>query len=346
MDTRPRFALLGCGRIAARHAAEMNRLGKLVAVCDIIAERADRLAGQYGAAAYYRLEDLLACEKGLTLVAVCTPNGLHAEQSIRILRSGIHVLCEKPMAISLADASQMIQAAQQTARKLYVVKQNRFNPPVALVKDLLRQGRLGRITQFEINAFWNRPSAYYQGTWRGSRQLDGGTLYTQFSHFVDILYWFLGEVDTVKCLRVNALHRQDMEFEDAGAVLLAMQSGAIGTFNFSVNTYARNMEGSFALLGEKGTVKIGGQYLNELDYFQVQDLAAPILTTDRPANQYGFYEGSMSNHDRVYDQLVRALADHDHAMVTADEAIKSVEIIERIYQESSWYTREAGFPAD
>jgi predicted dehydrogenase len=333
MNHSLQFAIIGCGRIASRHAAEMCRHGKLVAVCDIVKEAADTFAQKFKAKAYYSIDALLAGEKKIDVIAICTPNGLHASHSIRSLQAGIHVLCEKPMALSTADAEQMIQAAKNAEKKLYIVKQNRFNPPVMLVKELLEKQKLGRVFQFQINCFWNRPAAYYQNNWRGTRKLDGGTLFTQFSHFIDILYWLLGDVADIKSFQANFLHTGTIEFEDSGVVLLKMKNGAIGTINYSVNAHRKNMEGSFTLLGEKGTVKIGGQYLNELDYFLVENEPVPVLDHEKPSNQYGFYEGSMSNHDKVYEHLVKALADNDHAMVAADEAIKSVEIIETIYQQ-------------
>lgn len=329
----PSFAIIGCGRIARRHAEQINRLGKLVAVCDIIPAKANELANLYEATPYYSIEELLKAEKDLEVISICTPNGLHASQSIQALQAGINVLCEKPLCIDAADGKMMIEAAQKAGKKLFVVKQNRYNPPVVFVKSLIDEGKLGNIYSFQLNCFWNRPPAYYTD-WKGTKALDGGTLFTQFSHFIDLLYWLLGDIASVKTTGKNFAH-PDIEFEDTGAVLFEMQSGAIGTLNYTVNSFEKNMEGSFTVFGELGTVKIGGQYLNELEYCQVAGLAHPDLPTGNPANGYGFYSGSMSNHDKVYENLVIALGDDQHAFASAADGLKTVEIIHMIYKTPS-----------
>jgi predicted dehydrogenase len=334
MNHKPRFAIIGCGKIAPRHAAEAVKQGRLLAVCDIVKEKADALARQFSAKPYYNIADLLAHEKETDIVSVCTPNGLHAEHSIQSLQAGKDVLCEKPMAISSMAAKKMIEATQKTGRKLYIVKQNRFNPPVVFVKQLLEKNKLGKIFNFQVNCFWNRPAAYYQNSWHGTQKLDGGTLFTQFSHFIDLLYWLLGDVASANGIRANYLHRGLIEFEDTGAVFLKMNNDAIGTINYTINSHRKNMEGSLILFGEKGTVKIGGQYLNELEYFSVEGETEPDLPKGNPSNQYGFYQGSMSNHDKVYEMLVKAVDDPSLPFITPEETLKTIEIIEKIYDAS------------
>ena len=219
---------------------------------------------------------------------------------------------------------------------LFVVKQNRFNPPVIELKKLLDGNRLGKIFSFQVNCFWNRPAEYYNDGWRGTLSLDGGTLFTQFSHFIDLLYWLLGDVKKAVSILKNYDH-PGIEFEDTGVVLLEMQSGATGTMNYTVNSHKKNMEGSFSIFAEKGTVKIGGQYLNELEYASVEGYNKKDIPNGDP-NNYGFYQGSMSNHDKVYEHLMKALNDDPHQMTDAFEALKTVEIIEKIYasQQKSW----------
>ncbi|MBK8520054.1 MAG: Gfo/Idh/MocA family oxidoreductase [Chitinophagaceae bacterium] len=323
------FAIIGCGRIAKRHAEQMIKHGSLVAVCDTIPEKADEMAALFGAKAYYDIEAMLQLETGVDLIAICTPNGLHASQSIKALEAGHHILCEKPLCIAAEDGKKMIAAAERSVKKLFVVKQNRYNPPVAFLKDLLVNGKLGKIYSFQINCFWNRPEAYYTD-WRGSKDLDGGTLFTQFSHFIDLLYWLLGDVAAVQSISQNFAHPA-IAFEDSGIVAFEMQSGAIGSLNYTVNSFENNMEGSFTVFAEKGTVKIGGQYLNELEYCNVAGIEKTDLPTGNPANGYGFYSGSMSNHDKVYENLVIALSDDTHEFASAEEGLKTVEIIEKIY---------------
>jgi predicted dehydrogenase len=323
------FAIIGCGQIATRHAEHIAVLGRLLAVCDTVPEKAYGLSKKFGARAYNSIDALLAAEKDVHIVAVCTPNGLHAEHSIKALQQGKHVLCEKPMCLTSVAAWQMIDTAYFFRRKLFVVKQNRFNPPVIYLKGLLDTNKLGAIYSFQVNGFWNRPQEYYSGNWRGTKTLDGGILYTQFSHFIDLMYWLLGDVKSVKAVCKD--FKQRTEIEDTVVATAELQSGAVGTLHFSVNSYSKNREGSFTLLGEKGSVKIGGQYLNELEWCEVQGETPPQLSRGNPANEYGFYTGSMSNHRQVYEQLLQSLHNESGTIPEGLDAVKTVEIIERIY---------------
>jgi UDP-N-acetyl-2-amino-2-deoxyglucuronate dehydrogenase len=325
------FAILGCGQISNRHADQISRLGNVKAVCDIIPERANILADRFDATPYNSLDELLSFEKELDVMSICTPNGLHAQHAIKTLAANIHVLCEKPLCINVNEGEKMLHAAKQSGKKLFVVKQNRYNPPVAFLKQLIESGKLGKIYSFQVNCFWNRPIQYYVD-WKGTKALDGGTLFTQFSHFIDLIYWLFGDVNRVKTTRQNFAH-PSVEFEDTGMILFEMKGGTIGSMNYTVNSFQKNMEGSLSLFAEKGTVKIGGQYLNELEYFSVADMDPPILAKGNTANTYGFYQGSMSNHDKVYNDLINALSDTNSTLASAAEGLKTVEIIERIYRE-------------
>lgn len=326
------FALAGCGRISQRHAEQISKIGNVKAVCDIIPERANILAKQYKATPYYTIESLLAAEKNIDVLSVCTPNGLHARHSILSLQAGINVLCEKPLCLHVAEGKAMIEAAAKAEKKLFVVKQNRYNPPVAYLKELVESHSLGKIFSFQVNCFWNRPPAYYID-WKGTKALDGGTLFTQFSHFIDLIYWLLGDIRQVKTLAQNFAHPL-IEFEDTGVVAFEMKSGTIGSLNYTVNSFGKNMEGSITIFAEKGTIKIGGQYLNELEYFNVEGLTTPALPAGNPANGYGFYQGSMSNHDKVYENLIKTLNNPAHLFASAEDGLKTVEIIEKIYNNS------------
>lgn len=325
-----KFAIIGCGRIGERHAENITKSASLIAVCDIMPVKADALANKFGARAYYSLEDLLKNERQLSVASICTPNGLHADQSIQCLSAGLHVLCEKPLCLQSKDGLKMIAASELSKKELFVVKQNRFNPPVIAVKKILDENRLGEIFSFQINCFWNRPNEYYSNTWRGTKYLDGGTLFTQFSHFIDVMYWMLGDVEKVHAVGKNFAH-PTIEFEDSGAIIFEMKSGVLGTLNYNVNSFKKNMEGSITIFGEKGTVKIGGQYLNELEYQSIDDYEIRDLPKTKNANDYGFYQGSMSNHNKVYENLFKALKNDQHEMVSAKDGLKTVEIIERIY---------------
>lgn len=326
-----KFAIIGCGRIAERHSLQASKYGELVAVCDILPEKAKALAAKYQALSFNSLEDLLAQHLSIDVIVICTPNAFHAKQTIASLKAGLHVLVEKPMAISSRDCAAMILAAKQAGKEIFTVKQNRFNPPIAALKIAMEEGQVGKIYSFQLSCFWNRPAAYYQDSWHGT-QLDGGVLYTQFSHFIDLIYWLFGEVSVVKAITKNFAHQEQMDGEDSGVVLLEMESGAIGTINYSVNSSEKNVEGSLTIIAEKTTLKIGGEYLNTIAYQQGEKL--PIFRTelDQPPNDYGSYQGSMSNHHKVYESLVQLLQQNVPYYATAEEGMKAVEIIERIYQ--------------
>ena len=302
-----KFAIVGCGRIGKRHAEHIQNNGELVAVCDIVEEKANELSSEYSCAKYGSIEELLENEKGIDVIAICSPNGLHCEHTIKSLRSGFHVLCEKPMALSSYDCGEMIKEAEKVNRRLFIVKQNRFNPPVAELKRLIDKGTLGDLLSVQLSCFWNRNENYYKNSWKGSKNLDGGTLYTQFSHFVDLLYWLIGDVKEVEAFGANLQHQGIIEFEDTGVICMKFKNGALGTINYTVNSFEKNMEGSLTVFGSKGTVKIGGQYLNELEYQNIENHEISGLPEGNPANSYGQYQGSMSNHDRVYENVVDVL---------------------------------------
>jgi len=327
-----KFALIGCGRIGIRHAEHINKYGKLVAVCDIVFEKAQELGQKYKALVYNDLQILLADEKELDVVSICTPNGLHAEQTIKALQSGFHVLCEKPMSISVHDCGEMIQTADKANRRLFIVKQNRYNPPVDAVKKLIDNGKLGKVFSIQLNCFWNRNPEYYNTSdWKGTKKLDGGTLYTQFSHFIDLLIYMIGDVKEVTAFTSNFNHANEIEFEDTGVVALRFLDGVLGTINYTVNSYVKNMEGSLTIFGEKGSVKIGGQYLNELEYQSIENHKIEGLPKGNPPNQYGEYVGSMSNHDKVYENVIDVLCNNGSIDTNGYEGLKTVEIINKIY---------------
>jgi predicted dehydrogenase len=326
-----RFAIIGCGRIAERHATHANSYGELVAVCDIVPGRADALAKQFKALAFYQIEDFLQQQLQLDVVVICTPNGLHASHSIQSLQAGYHVLVEKPMAITVVDCEAMMLAASKAGKQLFTVKQNRFNPPIQALKDAIEQHQVGQLYSFQLSCFWNRPAAYYQNSWHGTA-LDGGVLYTQFSHFIDLLYWLFGEVKSVNAITKNFIHQELIQGEDTGVVMLEMESGAVGTINYSVNSVHKNVEGSLTIIADKLTLKIGGEYLNTIAYQQGSETQLFKTVSEQLPNEYGSYQGSMSNHHKVYENLVQTLQQNTPFYATAYEAMKTVELIERIYR--------------
>jgi len=328
-----KFAIVGCGRIAQRHAEHINNMAQLAAVCDIKKERADALAAEYNCIPYTDIDDLLKSENKIDVVSICTPNGLHAEQTIKSLKSGFHVLCEKPMAINVQDAGMMINTAEKTNKRLFIVKQNRFNPPVEAVKKIIDEGRLGEIFSVQLNCYWNRNHEYYTTSeWKGKKKLDGGTLFTQFSHFLDLLFYLIGDINEAHSFLDNYAHKNEIEFEDTGVAILKFYNGVIGTVNYTVNSFNKNMEGSITIFAEKGTVKIGGEYLNELEYQNIEGYEIKDLPKGNPPNNYGKYFGSMSNHDKVYENVVDVLTNGGIIATNGFEGLKTVEIINKIYR--------------
>ncbi|MCC6865864.1 MAG: Gfo/Idh/MocA family oxidoreductase [Ignavibacteria bacterium] len=328
-----KFALIGCGRIAYRHAEIINNIAELKAVCDIKKDRADEFAVKFNAKKFYTIESLIENEKDIDVISVCTPNSFHSNHTIQALKAGINVLCEKPMAISVDECKKMMIEADLSGKDLFIVKQNRFNPPVAALKNIIDDGRLGKILNAELNCFWNRNDEYYrQSDWKGRKAIDGGTLFTQFSHFIDLLYWLIGDFKTLDAIGKNFIHNKIVEFEDTGVVIGEFLNGALCTINYTVNSFKQNMEGSITVFGENGTVKIGGQYLNVLEYQAIDGYKIEGLAVSRPANDYGFYQGSMSNHEKVYENVIEVLTKEGTIAANAFEGMKTVEIIERIYK--------------
>lgn len=324
------FAILGCGRIGTRHAAKLHSTDdvNLVAVCDIIPERAENLANEYGCRSYTALEDMLK-DSEIDFVNICTPSGMHAPHSVECLDSGKNVLCEKPMALSLEDAKAMVECAQKNDQLLYVVKQNRHNPPVKLVKQLIQEGKLGKPIMVSVDMFWNRNNSYYENDeWRGTLTLDGGTIFTQASHFVDLMLMFLGKPKSVYSLMGTMNH--DIEIEDTGAVTAQFENGAFGVLNYTTCATNKNFEGSITLIFEKGTIKIGGEYINTIDYFQVEGAESYELEeTTATANDYGTYRGSMSNHHEIFKDILNHMNGNGSAdLVHSDDAIATIAFIE------------------
>lgn len=329
MHGKVRFSIVGFGNIGSRHAVQIanNPHAELVAVCDI--NRGVKIPE--GIPFFTDLTSMLH-ETTADVLCVCTPNYLHEPHTIAGLLAGLHCVVEKPMALSVTECENMITAANKSDRIIFAVKQNRYNPPVQEVKKLVSSGALGRIFMIQVNCFWNRGDAYYAGSaWRGSKQRDGGCLFTQFSHFVDILYYLNGAIIKATGNVHNYAHTHNTELEDTGSFVLTAANGAIVNFNFTTCSYERNMEGSITIFAEKGTVKIGGQYLNTIEYQQLAGEALPHINISAKSNDYGLYQGSMSNHDKVIQNVVDVLHHNQPVMTSADEGREVVRMIEMMY---------------
>lgn len=332
MQHKVRFSIVGYGNIGRRHAAQIlqNPAAELLAVCDV--NDSAKAALPVGTAFYQNLAEMLS-GTAADVLCVCTPNYLHEPHTIAGLDAGLHVVAEKPMALSAEECDNMIAAAKKNDRIIFAVKQNRYNPPVQEVKRLLAERRLGKVYMIQVNCFWNRGDAYYAGSdWRGSKKKDGGCLFTQFSHFIDILYYLNGPVKEAKGMIHNYAHIHNTEVEDTGSFVMKAANGATISFSFTTCSYEQNMEGSITLFAEKGTVKIGGQYLNTIEYQRLQGEALPPINITAKSNDYGLYQGSMSNHDKVIQNVVDVLRHGHPVMTSAEEGREVVRIIEMMYR--------------
>jgi len=333
MPDNIRFAVVGCGSIGKRHLAVINEdpRAELVAFCDIDPAVCLEFSALYpDVPSFTDYSEMLAAAQ-CQVVNICTPHGLHAPMAIEAAQAKCNILVEKPMALVTADCDAMIAAAEANGVQLMVVKQNRFNVPIALTKMALDSGRMGRIFMVQANVLWNRFQGYYQDSpWRGSRELEGGALHTLVSHFLDLLIWWFGDVTDAKANIATKNH--DIEIEDCGMALLQFDSGVMGSLNWTTCVYNKNYEGSITIIGEYGTIKIGGQYLNKIEFWDVRSLPLPEDTAfvDKP-NAYGKYQGTSSNHDKVIDSVVAELLHERHNVVEGDEGIKSIAAIQMIY---------------
>ena len=330
------FALIGFGKIGERHAFHISRHpdARLTGAYDIKEDALSKFGEDYPESRIYQDIDDVWSDPLVDIISICTPNYLHADMTIRALQSGKHVLVEKPMAIRKADCERMIHAALQSGKNLFVVKQNRFNPPVQALKKLIELHKLGRIHTISVNCYWNRSASYYQASdWKGLKVQDGGTLYTQFSHFVDVVYYLFGDLEILHAQMSNQGHQGLIEFEDTGIVSFQlMNHGAPGVLHYTTAAFHHNMEGSITVFAERATIKIGGKYLNIVEYQATDGFDIQDIPEGSPPNNYGDYEGSMSNHDKVIDNVVRSLEGKVEIMTNAYDGLKTVEIIEKIYE--------------
>ena len=304
-----KFAVIGQGHIGKRHAEMIRRNAqcKLVAVCDALPKEAiglENLQEKF----YSNIDELLKQHPDIEVVNVCTPNGLHAEHALKALEAGKHVVVEKPMALTKLDCEKVIYAALHHHKTVFCVMQNRYSPPSVWLKDVIDNKILGDIYMVQLNCYWNRDERYYKkGSWKGTNDLDGGTLFTQFSHWVDIMYWLFGDIKNIQAKFADFNHKDSTDFEDSGFV----------SFDF-VN-------------GGMGSIKVGGQYMDVVETCNIKDYTMPKLGETNPANDYGAYKGSANNHNFVIENVINTLTGKNKITTNALEGLKVVDIIERIY---------------
>lgn len=330
-----KFAVIGAGHIGKRHAEmiQRNPEAELVAMCDI--RSAEDCGVTYDVPFYHEMQRLIAAHPEIEVVCVCTPNGLHAPQSLLALEADKHVVVEKPMALTKVECEDILFTALNRNKQVYCVMQNRYSPPSVWIKDIVSKGVLGEIYMVQINCFWNRDERYYKKMhWKGSLDLDGGTLFTQFSHFVDIMYWLFGDIKNIQSRFRDYSHGHNTDFEDSGNVTFDFLKGGSGSLNFSTSVANTNFESSMTIIAKNGTVKVGGQYMNEVEYCNISGYEMPELPEANPANDYGGYKGSAANHIYVIDNVIDSLRGKTTISTNAMEGLKVVEIIERMYASS------------
>lgn len=328
-----RFAVVGCGHIGKRHAEMITRDegAELVALCDI---RPPKELGieSYPVPFFENITEMLNSCVNIDVVNICVPNGLHAEMAVQSLEAGRHVVIEKPMALTLPDAEKVVYTALKYSKQVFCVMQNRYSPPSVWIKDMVESGKLGKIYMVQLNCYWNRDNRYYKPEgWHGNALLDGGTLFTQFSHFIDIMYWLFGDICNIQTRFADFNHETLTDFEDSGFVTFDFVNGGIGSLSYSTSVWDKNLESSMLIVAEKGSVKIGGQYMNEVEYCHVKEYEMPVLAPTNPGNDYGPYKGSAQNHNFVIRNVVNVLSGQATITTNVLEGMKVVDIIQRIY---------------
>jgi UDP-N-acetyl-2-amino-2-deoxyglucuronate dehydrogenase len=324
-----RIAIVGCGRISKNHFGSIEKHQddiELVAICDNNKEVLDNHQQQYKVSSYYDLESMLESEK-IDIVALCTPSGIHADQAVIIASYGIHVMTEKPMATRWQDGVRMVKACDNAKVRLFVVKQNRRNSTLQLLKQAVEDKRFGKIHMVHLNVFWTRPQEYYdQAKWRGTWEFDGGAFMNQASHYVDLLDWLIGPVDKVQAMMSTT---RDIEVEDTGVLNVRWRNGALGSMSVTMLTYPKNMEGSITILGEKGTVKVGGVAVNDIQHWEFSDekeYDQQIKNANyETTSVYGF------GHPLYYKNVIDVLRGESEPETDGREGLKSLELLIAAY---------------
>jgi len=285
------------------------------------------------------MDEFIASGMKADVMNIAVPNGLHAPMAIEALRQKCHAVIEKPMGLTKAECEQVVHKALEVSRQVFCVMQNRYSPPAQWLKSVVNENRLGKIYLVQVNCYWNRDDRYYHPSekhngkhWKGLKSLDGGPLFTQFSHFIDMMYWLFGDINKIQSHFANFNHTHSTEFkDDSGLVSFEFQNGGIGCFNYSTSVWDRNLESSMTIIGEKGSIKVGGQYMEKVEYCHIENYTMPQLPPSNPPNDYGTHKGSAANHHFVIQNVIDTLTGKSTITTNALEGMKVVEIIERIY---------------
>lgn len=330
MELPIKFGIIGCGKVSSKHIEALNKLknAKLVAICDNNKKKVDILTSKYNVKSYYDYNSILN-DQDINVICICTPSGLHAQMAIDAAKAGKHVITEKPMALSLEDADKTIEECKNNNVRLFVIKQNRYNPPIQQLKRALDEKRFGKLVLINTTVRWCRPQEYYdQDAWRGTIEMDGGVLMNQASHHIDLVRWLGGDVKSV--FAKIAIQTHNINVEDTGLVLLKFKNGALGVIEATTCAYPKNLEGSITVLGEKGSVKVGGPVVNKLEMWEFKDYRNDdeVYTKHSitPPNVYGF------GHIEVYKNIIGSLINNKDPLIDGIEGRKTLQLILAIYE--------------
>ncbi|MBU0597473.1 Gfo/Idh/MocA family oxidoreductase [Patescibacteria group bacterium] len=329
------FGIIGCSRISSQHFGSIQLYKdelNLAALCDKTELKAKEYGEKYKTKWYTDYNKMLT-QDDIDIVSICTPNGLHAEMGIAAANAGKHALIEKPLALNTTEIDEIIKAFEKNQKKLFVVKQVRYNPAVIIAKKAIEEGKFGKLYSGALTIRWTRPQAYFdEVNWRGTKKLDGGALLNQGDHYVDILQWFFGPVKNVFAKIDTVAH--NTETEDEAYAILQFTNGAYATLEFSINTYPKNLECSLTVMGSKGTIKIGGKAIDKFETWEVEDYPEPQIQNNIPPQVYelGLFQGSSPRHIFVYRSIIDHFSNYKDVAMDGREARKSVEIIEAIYE--------------
>lgn len=333
MNNKIKITVLGYGHIGKRHVDVIlnNSEFELVAVIESVSKESLFLA-ETGIPVFIDLSTFFDAKLKVDVIAVCTPNGLHFEHSKIIIEHGVNVIIEKPITLESIHAKILQDLSIKNSVEIFSVMQNRLSPPAIWLKSLLGSEKLGKIYMVQVSCYWNRDDQYYShNKWHGTKKLDGGTLYTQFSHYLDVLLWMFGDITNIESKLENFNHQETTEFEDSGIITFDFQSGGIGSFSFSTAVWKENLESSLTIIAEKGSVKIGGQYMEKVEKCAVKDYVLPDLNKINLPSECESYKGSAQNHYLLYKDIANFINRNIMLSMELDESIKLIERIEDIY---------------
>lgn len=325
------FVIVGTGNIGSKYARILKSIPEAELVAAVDTDFSKRKNIEALVPFFTSLQNFLESKIPADIVCICTPNGLHAQQSIACLEAGYHVICEKPVALNKKDVLAMMLAEKNSGKKVFAVMQNRYSPVSIWLKKITDEKRLGKLLYLQINCFWNRNEKYYQDSpWRGTKALGGGPLYTQFSHFIDLMIWLTGMPTNIEGESFTLNSKIDTEFDDSGCIKFRLKNGGKGLFNYTNAAWNTNIESSLTIIGSNGNVKVGGQYMEKLDFIQLENkIKMPVFEEVTYANQYQYYQGSADKHDVFLKKVIDCILHNKAPEISLEDELHVIDFIEQ-----------------